>query len=127
MNIIGQYEGTRPLDFLDEQQTVRFQIESSGQWGIEVLPLLQGRKAEVPGTLEGKGDDVVFLAGETPDLLKIDATTAQSNFVVWGYGNRRDLLVNEIAPYDGVVVAGGNTIVLVIEAEGNWSIEITSK
>lgn len=47
------------------------------------------------------------------------------NAPVWGYGDRRRLPVNEIAPYDGTVVAGKATGVLVIEAEGPWSIEMT--
>jgi len=35
--------------------------------------------------------------------------------------------VNEIAPYEGVVIANKDTNVLVIEAEGEWSIEVTTK
>jgi hypothetical protein len=42
-----------------------------------------------------------------------------------GKGARQSLLVNEIAPYDGTVVAGKDTVVLVIEAEGPWQIEVT--
>ncbi len=76
---------------------------------------------------EGTGDDVVYLDGDTPDLLKIDASKADSNFVIWGFGNTRDLLVNEIAPYDGVVIVSSDTSVLVIEAEGAWSIEVTTR
>lgn len=125
VNTIGSYEGTRPLDFLDEEFTTRFQIESSGQWDLTILPLIEIRVEQVPSTFTGEGDDVIYLNGE-PDLLRIDASTAKSNFVIWGFGNRRDLLVNEIAPYDGVVIAGSGVSVLVIEAEGEWSIEVTA-
>lgn len=38
---------------------------------------------------------------------------------------RRSRLVNEMAPYQGTVIAGRDTIVLVIEAEGPWEIEVT--
>jgi hypothetical protein len=126
VNTIGSYEGTRPLDFMDDEFTTRFQIESSGQWEITILPFIEIRTEQVPSTFIGRGDDVIYLNGE-PDLLRIDASTAKSNFVIWGFGNRIDLLVNEIAPYDGVVIAGSDIFVLVIEAEGDWSIEVTSK
>jgi hypothetical protein len=126
VNTIGQYDGTRPLDFLDTEHTARFQVESSGEWEIAILPLTEIRIESVPGTFTGNGDEVVYLDG-TPDLLKVNASSAASNFVIWAYGNRRDLLVNDIAPYDGVVIAGSDTAVLVIEAEGDWSIEVTSK
>jgi hypothetical protein len=126
VNTIGTYEGTRPLDFLDSEFTTRLQIESSGQWEITILPLIQVRTELVPGTFTGNGDDVVYLDG-SPDLLKIDASTAKSNFVIWGFGQVRDLLVNEIAPYDGVVIVGSGIFILAIEAEGDWSIEVTSK
>src|SRR5262249_49952845 len=38
VNTIGQYEGTRPLDFLDGEQTARFEVNASGPWEIDVLP-----------------------------------------------------------------------------------------
>jgi hypothetical protein len=128
VNTIGKYEGTRPLDFLDGEHTTRFSIESSGAWEIRVLPLQQIRRVTIPGTFEGNGDDVVYLQGTgNPDLLKVDASKAKSNFVIWAYGNTRDLVVNEIAPYTGVVIVSRDTFVLVIEAEGNWLIEVTTK
>jgi hypothetical protein len=43
-----------------------------------------------------------------PDLLKVDASQAKGNFAIWGYGNDRDLLVNEIAPYSGTVVVASS-------------------
>jgi len=92
---------------------------------IEVLPLQVIRTVDVPGTFDGSGDDVINLSGSDPDLLKIDASQAKSNFVIWGFGNRKDLLVNEIAPYDGVIIAGKDTSILVIEAEGPWTVEVT--
>jgi hypothetical protein len=126
VNTIGAYEGTLPLDFMADEDTSRFQVESSGDWTIEVLPIIAMRGVAVPGTFSGTGDDVVLLGG-TPDLLRIEAPNASSNFAIWAYGDRRDLLVNEIAPYSGVVVAGTNTVVLAIKAEGEWTIEVTSR
>ncbi len=36
VNTIGKYDGIRPLDFLSDEDTARFSVESSGQWKIEV-------------------------------------------------------------------------------------------
>ena len=134
VNTIGKYEGTRPLDFLSDEQTARFQIEGRGQWEIQILPFEQIRRVDIPGTFDGKGDDVIYMKGTgRPDLLKVDAGQAKNNFVIWGYGNGRDLLVNDIAPYSGTVIVASSlptsngALVLVIEAEGSWSIEVMTR
>jgi len=133
VNTIGNYEGTRPLDFLDGEFTRRLQIEAAGKWEIQILPLREVRQEKIPGTIEGQGDDVVYIAGNgTPDLLKVDASKAKGNFAVWGYGASRDLLVNEIAPYTGTTVIPSDVpvsgkMLLVIEAEGPWSLQITTR
>jgi len=129
VNTIGQYNGTCPLDFHEGEQTTRFEVTSSGQWEIEVLPLSRVKRVPLPGTFGGSGDEVVLLVGEgASDLLKASATGTRSNFAIWGYGySGRDLLINEIAPYKGVVAMNSDTIILVIKAEGNWSIEVTAR
>ena len=125
VNTIGQYDGRRPLDFLQGEHTGRFAVESSGAWEIELLPLDSLRNIVVPTTFEGTGDDVVRISG-SPDLMKVDATRATGNFAIWTYGDGINLAVNEIAPYDGVKLIDSETFVLVIQADGPWSIEITS-
>jgi len=128
VNTLGRYQGTVPLDFLDDQHTSRFEINASGQWEIQVLPLSQVRREQIPGTITGTGDDIVFLDGANPDLLQVDATKAKGNFVIWAYGDRRDLVVNEIAPYQGTVVVSRDTMILVIsEGGGEWTMEVTTK
>ena len=128
VNIIGRYQGTVPIDFLDNQHTARFEVNASGQWEIQVLPLSEIRREQIPGTITGTGDDVIFLDGTNPDLLQIDATKAKGNFAIWAYGNRRNLVVNEIATYQGTVVVSRDTIILVIsEGGGEWTIEVTTK
>jgi len=134
VNVIGKYEGSRPLDWNDDEHTTRFQVESSGNWEIQVLPFEQMRIVTIPGTFEGTGDDVVALVGSNaPDILKIDASTAGKNFAIWGWGNERDLLINEIAPYTGNILvdsklpASNGVLVLDIAATGNWSIEVTTR
>lgn len=134
VNKIGNYEGTVALDVLDNQQTTRFEVKSNGQWEIKILPLERVRRVEFPGTLEGNGDDVVLLLGTGKlDLLKIDASKADSNFIVYGLGSDNDLLVNEIAPYTGTVIVprslpvSSGALMLIVSATGKWSIEVAVK
>ena len=86
------------------------------------------RVDNIPGTIQGNGDDVIFLKGSNPDLLKADATKDDGNFAIWGYStNGRDLVINEIAPYSGTVILDPGTKVLVIQADKQWSLEITTR
>jgi hypothetical protein len=128
VNTIGSYQGTVPLDFLKDEHTARFEITAAGPWELQILPLSQVRHESIPGTIQGSGDDVIYLDGSNPDLLKADASTETSNFVIYGYNNNsRDLLVNEIAPYTGTVLMDRTTFMIVINAEGKWTLDITTK
>jgi hypothetical protein len=127
VNTIGSYTGTRPIDFLVGENTARLEITASGKWTIEIQSLSEVRTQPIPGTITGTGDDVILLVGSNPDLLKIDASATHHNFVIWAYGTSRDLLVNEIGPYTGTVIAGPDTQILVIEAVGKWIIEVTTR
>lgn len=126
VNTIGAYDGTRPIDLLNNQHTARLEITASGRWEIEILPAIQARSIKVPGLIEGNGDDVVLLIGK-PDLGKVDASKATRNFAIWAYSTTgRDLPVNKIAPYSGTIILT-NAVFLDVKATGPWSIETTSK
>jgi hypothetical protein len=127
VNTIGNFKGTIPLDFMDGENTTRLEIKSSGHWKIDVLPLSECATLTVPGKYSGQGSDVIGLLGKDPDLLKVDASKAKHNFVIWGFSGNRDLLVNEIAPYTGTVVLDRDTDILAIMATGDWTIEITAR
>lgn len=127
VNSIGSYQGVVPIDFLLGERTARLQVESSGDWTIELLPVTAARVERVPSTFTGAGDDIVILDGADPDLLNIDASASKGNFVIWAYGDDRDLLVNEIAPYTGTVIVGRGVVLFVIKAGGPWTIEITAR
>jgi hypothetical protein len=127
VNTIGAYQGKRPIDFQSGENTVRLEIKASGSWEIQVLPLGSITAVAIPGTYNGTGDDVIALVGGTPDLLITDASMASSNFIIRSYGNYVDLLINEIAPYNGTVILSSDTVVLEIIATGPWSIEIKTK
>lgn len=127
VNEIGNYIGTRPIDFYDKQETARFEINADGAWNIQVMPLQYVRKEAIPGGISGNGDDVIAIVGDNPDLIKSNYP-GDSNFVIisYGYGGT-DLLVNEIGPYSGTTIIPRDTMMLEIVATGPWTLEITQK
>jgi hypothetical protein len=128
VNTIGSYEGTVPLDFRDDEQTTRFEITASGTWELHILPLAEARIEQIPGIFSGLGDDVVFIGGGTPDLLKADASQASRNFAVQAIANDRfNLVFNEIAPYAGTKILDPGTVALIIHATGPWTLEVTTR
>ena len=129
VNTIGSYQGTLPLDFLDREHTTRFEVTAGGAWEIQILPFDMVRKENIPGIIQGVGDEVIAFTGvASPDLLKADASGASGNFAVFTFGSSgRDLAFNEIAPYTGTVAAARGTHLLVITATGPWSIEVTTR
>lgn len=132
VNVIGAYEGYQPHNFFNEQVS-RLVIQAGGPWTIELRPLSMEdvHQLEVPGSYTGAGDDVVFLTGATPDLAIVKSGNQSDNFVIWSYGNQRgrDLLVNEIAPYEGTVILSRDTIVLIVQAgqSGSWTVDVTTR
>jgi hypothetical protein len=127
VNTTEPYDGIRPLDFLDDQWTARFEVSARGEWTIEVLPLSHIRYVEVPGIIEGNGDDVFLLAGGTPDLAIIKGNEEGRYFGVIGWYPSRDLLVNTTDPYEGTVMLDQDTVIIEVIATGAWQIEITEK
>lgn len=124
-NTIGNYEGFLPLDFLDNEYTTRLEIKSDGQWAVEILPLAPQylHSLELPGIYKGNGDDVVFI--REPDIAKFNCQIS-GNFAVWAYGdNGRDLVLYQMAPYSGTVVLKKDTVILVVNAPGTWSVDIS--
>jgi hypothetical protein len=131
VNTIGNFKGVVPVDF-DGSDTKRFTIKADGPWEIQILPLSSANTMTVPGSISGEGDDVILLGGSAPDKITIDASQASSNFVLFSYSNpssidRLDLLVNEIAPYTGVVLAPNGTGILVLTATGPWKLDISGR
>lgn len=119
VNVIGDYDGTRLVD-ADEDATRRIEISADGPWRIELAPLSSARAFDP--SIDGVGDDVVIYMGGTG--IATLHHSGQSNFAIWYYGSRTDLLVNEIGPYDGRVPIGGGPAVLDINADGPWSVTV---
>jgi hypothetical protein len=130
VNTTDPYDGYRPLDFLDSEQTARFEMKASGEWKIEIIPLaplpeMEEHIMEVPGTYEGNGDNVIFLVGGTPDLAAISGNQGAHHFAVKSYSAEgRDLLVNTTDPYNGTVMLDHDATALEVKASGPWTIEV---
>lgn len=129
VNTIGHYEGTHLLNFQTDETAVRFEVTASGSWEIQILPITEARIENMPSTITGTGDDVVFIVTSSPDLMIVDASGAEGHFAIWVYyiPQRRDLLVNDIAPYTGTVIMPPGSYLFTVTAQGPWSIEITEK
>jgi hypothetical protein len=130
VNTIGAYEGTVPLDFKEGEQTARFEViaDTSGGWEFRIEPITNARIEQIPGKISGTGDDVIFVKGTTPDLLKADASQAKHNFAVFAITTRRiDLLINEIAPYTRTNILDSSTFGLIVHATGPWSLEVKTR
>ena len=124
VNTIGNYTGTRPLQFLDDEVVTGFEISADGDWSYVIAPLEEARRASC--STDGTGDDVViledFIATGGPATLGFDTDT---NFAIRVYGTGgRDLIVNEIGPYEGTVVVPSGMAVWDVTADGgSWTVE----
>lgn len=119
-NHIGKYSGTRPLDFREDPAALK--IEADGAWTINVQAV---QKAPAwTGKSAGRGDAVLLVPSDAPGLNTVKIThKGRSNFVVKAYGDRSDLLVNEIGNYTGETLLPGGTTVIEIEADGAWTLD----
>jgi hypothetical protein len=131
VNTTDAYDGVRPLDFMADEHTTRFEISATGPWTIEILPLateyIEPYIVTVPGEFEGTGDGVIFLTGGTPDLASIVGNQSSRHFGVFGYNGGRDLLVNTTDPYEGSVMLDADTVAIEVMAVGPWSITVSEK
>jgi len=127
VNTTDPYEGILPLDFHEDEHTTRFEVKAKGSWEITILPLSSARVLSVPGSVSGSGDDVILLIGSAPDIAIISGNSESRHFAVISYGSSKDLLVNTTDPYNGTVVLDKDTLILTINSESNWNIEVKKK
>lgn len=131
VNTSDPYEGFGPIDFYDNSHTTRFEVNATGEWKIEVLPVSTVRALSIPGIIEGLGDEVVQLVGAKPDKAYILGNQTGSNhFSIVSSstkGDYLDLLVNTSDPYEGTVLIDGESTYLEINSSDKWSIDIKGK
>ncbi len=125
-NGLYDYKGTRLLDVRDNETTARLQVNTTGDWQIEIKPLKMATFVQPPFSYQGRDDDVLIVNG-SPDLINYQAS--DSNFIIYAYTDRGtvDLVVNDIGPVTGSSILPSDTILLEINGDGTWSIDVTAK
>lgn len=126
VNTIGNYSGFIPINLLYSKTGSRMQIESSGAWNVIFFPLINLKPDHTVSKSKpysANSDDLLII--EDAPALATFSTNATGNFAVWALSESgTDLLVNDIAPYSGVVPIKADVVILVIHAEGTWTLEL---
>jgi hypothetical protein len=134
VNEIGSYRGTVVAADVPSGRH-RLGVEADGSWSVRYRqPQPLGGEPSLLRTFTGDGSAVI--AVQTIEDLEPVVTarnTGDSNFVVQliGYGgdvSGSALLVNEIGPYSGQMLAGevpSGDYLLAVQAVGNWSVKFT--
>lgn len=119
VNTTSVYEGTT-MD--PAQETVMLEVNATGDWTIEVQSIYTMETISSGETLTGVGDSVVLVSSHRNTAV-ISGNASGRHFAVKSYGRDRDkLLVNTTDVYEGKVMLTGDPIMLLIDAEGAWSI-----
>jgi TM2 domain-containing membrane protein YozV len=121
VNSLGGYQGISAYGLFGNTTgtAVSLKVMAQGPWTIEVGPM-----SYAPGPPSGGvGDDVFLYAG---DPVTVALThDGSENFAVTEYSGDNigmSLLVNEIGAYEGSVPIEKGPLVLVVKADGNWTL-----
>lgn len=122
VNEIGNYEGQVAVNFNDDPAAIR--VEADGEWTIELVHISEAPRWDGDSTYEATGDSIVIVAGVADGLTPVTLThDGESNFAIWAWGESSpDLIVNDIGTYDGTTLLPDGTVVMQVDADGNWSI-----
>lgn len=119
VNTIGGYSGTTVYGFNSFSEPKSLQIMADGNWTITIAPVASAPAFAGSGT----GDAVMLYDG---DAAALTATHQGSrNFVVieeTGAAFSMGLLVNEIGAYSGTVPLSAGPSVIVVNADGGWTL-----
>lgn len=102
-------------------KTETLEISATGDWKVEVKSAFELDTIASGETYSGSGDSVLLVmsSGKTAHIA---GNADGRHFAVIAYGDSGDLLVNTTDPYDGKVMIKNDPVILVINAEGDWSI-----
>lgn len=125
VNATNPYVGSHPIGLFSEPVAF-LEIKATGAWRIYILKgatmraLLGGH-----GSISGKGDDVFVLPSPHGKIAEIDGNYESRYFGVTMYTeSQRKLLVNTTDPYQGTVLVGGESAIIVVTAEGEWTFTV---
>jgi hypothetical protein len=121
------YDGIRPLDFLNTEDTGSLEITAVGDWRIEIFDIFDAPFLDMPGNLSQSGDYVLVLGGGLPESALVKKEEAIGNFRILGYGRSIDVLVDTNEPVEGVFSINPDIVVLEIQARGEWTLDVTPR
>lgn len=118
-NTIGNYSGGAPYGITGLGTPVRLQITAGGDWTLNIVPISAAAPLTLP--VDAVGSGVYLYDG---DAVTVAMThQGQGNFAVMQYGGLLPgLPVNAIGAYTGTVALTAGPSVLVVTADGNYSI-----
>lgn len=122
VNEIGRYKGKTFYQL--PQGEYLLDVKADGKWSIAVDQGIPKAK-DASTTLQGKGDDVVWVKLDAKLHRFTFTHSGQRNFIVKANGNV--LLVNEIGKYSGTVVQqvkDATVYPISIKADGDWTMKV---
>lgn len=122
VNTTDPYDG---VTYDMAQNAVLLEISAVGEWTIELVDAATLKDVAAGSSISGSGDAVFLVSGGKTADIKGNANA--SHFAVKsfsGYGDYLDLLVNTTDPYEGKVMLKDAPRLIVVTADGDWSITV---
>lgn len=124
VNASAPYDGWRPLDFLNFEDSGSLQVTASGDWTIDVYDIFNAPYVFIPSRVNGNGDFVLVLSGAQPDKGFVQANESGDLFRILGYGRDVSVLVDSTEPVVGSFSIDPDILVLEIQAVGDWQLDV---
>lgn len=126
VNTSDVYSGIVPVDLPPRTDTKLLEISANGPWIVQVYAIGAASKSSVGEEFQSKGDDVLWIEGDA-SIATVSGNSSQRHFSITAYdgsGNRSGLLVNTSDRYSGRVMVPNNTLLLEVNATGDWTIKL---
>jgi hypothetical protein len=119
VNALGAYDGVTVLGLQNLGEPVRLEITADGPWTISLSPI-----ASAPALPEGGTGDGVFRFDGDAGTWAVKHG-GEHYFSLWqhtGADFEIGMLANEVGAYDGEVAVKKGPSLVVIQADGDWTI-----
>lgn len=104
------------------QSTAYLAVTSESEWTVEIVEARNLVEANQGDTITGTGD-MVIMTDTVGSTATITGNSGANHFAVKSYSyTNSDLLVNTTDPYEGKVMLEFDPTLMVVTAEGDWSI-----
>lgn len=124
INDIGSYNG-KTFAQIPASGNYYLNVTADGGWNVNISQQTPPTLKNIPGTIEGNGDDVVFVDATSGNYKMTAKHSGSENFIVMLNGE--NLLVNEIGTYEGSQRQSLNDTgiyAFIVNADGNWRITL---